>query len=140
MLDLKPGARETVVRAMHARIAAQPGVADPDRLLFDLLERMILAPVSISADAALPHARTDTVDRMMLAVARVAAPGVAFDAEHRHVRLVFMIVVPKAQVDEYLAAMAAVSRIVKHEEVRAGLLAAATPEEFGGWLARGADR
>jgi mannitol/fructose-specific phosphotransferase system IIA component (Ntr-type) len=140
LMDLTANSREGVVREMHAALRGKAEVLDGDRLLFDLLERMMGAPVSFSPVAALPHARTTAVTRLMLAVGRVAGEGVAFDAEHCHIRLVFMIVVPRDQVDEYLDAMAGVARVLKDDAVREGLLQAASAGEFCDFLARGARR
>lgn len=139
-VNLQVKSREAAIRELHAGWRQSPEVLDRDRLLFDLLERTILAPVCLSPIAALPHARTDTVKRLMLGVGRVAGAGVAFDPEHPHIRLVFMIAVPKAHVDEYLATMSKVSRILKDEEVRDGLLRAGSEAEFCEWLTRGASR
>ena len=55
-------------------------------------------------------------------------------------RLVFMVGTPKQQVEEYLLAVAAITRLLKGEGIRAGLLAATTETEFAALLARGAQR
>lgn len=125
------------MRTLHAELARRPGVVDGERFLRDLLERVMLAPVCIAADVALPHARTGAVDRIVLGVARVAAPGVGFDGEHPAVRLMFMIGTPRQQVEDYLRLVAAISRLLKADGVRAGLLAAKTEVEFRAQLARG---
>lgn len=125
------------MRTLHAELARRPGVVDGERFLRDLLERAMLAPVCIAADVALPHARTGAVDRIVLGVARIAAPGVGFDGEHPAVRLMFMIGTPRQQVEDYLRLVAAISRLLKADGVRAGLLAAKTEAEFRVQLARG---
>ena len=83
----------------------------------------------------MPHARTTAVSRIVLGVARMAAP-VSFDVEHPGVRLIFMIGTPKAAVTEYLQAVAALSRILKQGGTRAALLEAPTEAEFRAVLAR----
>lgn len=138
ILDLAANSREAALCALHAQLAKSPEVTDAPQFLHGLLERAMLAPVCIAADVALPHARTAAVKRVVMGVARVAAPGVGFDAEHPHVRLIFMVGTPKHQVEEYLLAVAAITRLLKTEGVRAGLLAAKTEAEFRALLARGA--
>jgi mannitol/fructose-specific phosphotransferase system IIA component (Ntr-type) len=133
LLDLRAGSREEAIRLLHAPLAKLPAVRDADLFLHGLLERAQLASVCIAEDVALPHARTAAVDRVVFAVGRTAA-GVAFDAEHPAVRLVFLIGTPKEAVTEYLRTVAALSRLLKTEGVRAGLLAARTEAEFRGWL------
>jgi mannitol/fructose-specific phosphotransferase system IIA component (Ntr-type) len=138
VLDLAATSREAALRLLHAALAREPGVIDPQLLLRDVLERVMVAPVCIAADVALPHARTAAVDRIVLGVARLAEPGVAFDGEHPNVRLMFMIGTPRQQVQEYLRLVAAISRLLRTEGARAGLLAAKTELEFRALLARGA--
>jgi len=138
VLDLTANSRETALRAVHQAIAQQPGVTDPDRLLLDMLERVIVAPVCIAADVALPHARTTAVERIVLGVCRVRDPGVGFDGEHPNVRLIFMIGTPRNQVEEYLRLVAAITRLLRKPGARAALLAAPTEAEFRAVLAGGA--
>ena len=140
MLDLVANSRESAIVALHAQLAKSPAVKDADQFLHGLLERAMLAPVCIATDVALPHARTNAVERVVIGVARVAPPGVGFDAEHPAVRLIFMVGTPKQQVEEYLLTVAAITRTLKTEGVRAGLLAAKTEAEFTALLARGAKR
>lgn len=135
LLDLPATSRAAVLRALHAPLAQVPGVTDAARLLKDLQERARVASVCIAADVALPHARTAAVDRIVLAVARLAAPGVAFDDEHPQVRLVFMIGTPKQQVEGYLRLVSAISRLLRGEGRRAALIAAPTEEAFRALLA-----
>jgi len=139
-LDLAANSREAALCGLHARLALSPAVTDAPQFLHGLLERAMLAPVCIAPDVALPHARTDAVARVVLGVARIALPGVGFDAAHPAVRLVFMVGTPKQQVEEYLLAVAAITRVLKAEGVHAGLLAARTEAEFAALLARGAQR
>lgn len=138
LLDLTATSREAAIIAIHAALAKSPAVTDAPQFLRDLLERAMLAPVCIAADVALPHARTTAVNRVVIGVARVRAPGVGFDAEHPAVRLIFMVGTPKQLVEEYLLAVAAITRLLKTEGIRAGLLAARAEAEFAALLARGA--
>jgi mannitol/fructose-specific phosphotransferase system IIA component (Ntr-type) len=138
LLDVRAASRAAALRALHTPLAAVPGVNDGARFLRDLQERARVASVCIAADLALPHARTAAVDRIVLGIGRMAEPGVAFDDEHPQVRLVFMIGTPKPQVEGYLKLVSAISRLLRHDGVRAALLAAATEAEFRALLGRGA--
>ncbi|HWL15182.1 MAG TPA: PTS sugar transporter subunit IIA [Opitutus sp.] len=135
MLDLPGGSRETVLRTLHGRLAGNPAVLDADRLLRDVLERVMLATVCVSADTALPHARTNAVSRIVLAVARLAPPGVAFDPEHPQIRLVFLIGTPRAEVDSYLRLVGSISRLLRDPAAHDALLAAKSEPEFRAVLA-----
>ena len=134
--DLRASSGEEAIRALHQRLrAATPEVRDARQFMKDLLERFTLSSVCISEDVAMPHARTTAVSRIVLGVARTAAP-VAFDAEHPAVRLIFLIGTPKAAVTDYLQAVAALSRMLKNRVTRAALLAAPNETELRAVLAR----
>jgi mannitol/fructose-specific phosphotransferase system IIA component (Ntr-type) len=140
VLDLDVVSGDEAIRALHHRLrAATPDVKNADQFLRDLLERAALASVCIADEVALPHARTLAVDRIVLAVARTAAP-VAFDPAHPKVRLVFLVGTPKEAVGEYLQLVAALSRLLKNKETRAALLAAPAEDEFRAILARALQR
>lgn len=136
ILDLVVNSREAALRALHGTLASHPAVVDSERLLRDVLERVMLASVCIAPEVALPHARTDAVSRVVLAVARVAAPGVGFDGEHPHVRLVFFIGAPRAAVDDYLRLVARISQVLKTTGTQATLLTAPDEKSFRAILAR----
>lgn len=136
-LDLSAKSGEEAIRALHGQLGSADGaVIDEPRFLADLLERASLASVCIADAIALPHARTTAVGRLVLAIGR-SKQGIAFDAAHPAVRLVFLIGVPKIAVTDYLQLVAALARMLKNSAVRQGLLAASTEEEFLASLARG---
>lgn len=137
LIDVAGNSRAVVLRTLHTALSAVPGVNDGARFLRDLQERARVASVCIAADVALPHARTVAVDRIVLGVARLSEPGVAFDEEHPAVRLVFMIGTPRQQVEGYLKLVSALSRLLRKDGVRAGLLAAKTEAEFRAVLGSG---
>ena len=137
MLDVGASSREVALQALHQELAKVPAVKNGDQLLRDVMERASVAPVCIAEDVALPHARTASVDRIVLGVARLKAPGVSFDGDHPHVRLMFMIGTPRQQVEEYLRLVASISRLLRKPGARPALLNASTEDEFRALLARG---
>jgi mannitol/fructose-specific phosphotransferase system IIA component (Ntr-type) len=135
VLGLRVGSGEEAIREMHALLAGQPGVVrDPARLLTDLIERARMSSVCIAEDVALPHARTTSVDRLVLAVARTES-GVAFDREHPAIRLIFLVGTPKEAVAEYLQMVAAISRLLRNPIARGALLSAPDEADFRALLA-----
>ena len=97
---------------------------------------MLLAPVCIADDVALPHARTDGVSRIVLAVGRTRQP-IPFDAAHPAVQLLFLMGTPKDAVTGYLQAVAALSRFLRKPGKRDGLCAATDETEFRALLSGG---
>jgi mannitol/fructose-specific phosphotransferase system IIA component (Ntr-type) len=138
VLDLLAESSDAAVRGLHQRLSIQrpDAIVDSARFLDDVFARMRLAPVCIAGDIALPHARTDSVSRVVLAVARTAKP-IAFDAEHPAVRFVFLMGTPKSAVAEYLAAVAALTRQLRQSTVRAALEQARDEAAFRAALSSG---
>ena len=137
VLDLEAETGEEAVRVLHERLAAaSDAVTDVPELLAEVLRRMQVAPVCIADDVALPHARTNSVTRVVLAVGRTRQ-SVPFDAQHPHVRLIFLVGTPKAAVTEYLRAVAALSRLLRQPAIREGLYAATDGAEFRALLSGG---
>jgi mannitol/fructose-specific phosphotransferase system IIA component (Ntr-type) len=137
MLDLQAASGEDAVRALHGRlVTVSDRVVDSARLLDEVLARMRLSPVCIAEDIALPHARTNAVSRLVLAVARTGKP-IPFDPQHPKIRLIFLIGTPQSAVTEYLQAVAVLSRVLRHPATRAGLYAASDEAEFRALLSGG---
>jgi mannitol/fructose-specific phosphotransferase system IIA component (Ntr-type) len=132
--DLRAVTGEEAVKALHAALVAVDGVTDAAEFLAGLLERMRFAPVCIAEDIALPHVRTDAVNRLVVAVGRVAE-GVVFDPQHPKVHLVFLIGVPKDAVTEYLRVVAVLSRRLRIPGTIASLMAASNETDFRALLA-----
>jgi mannitol/fructose-specific phosphotransferase system IIA component (Ntr-type) len=137
LLDLQAESGEAAVRALHERLVSVSNaiLSAPD-FLDDVLARMREAPVCIAKDVALPHARTDAVSRLVLAVGRAKAP-IPFDPAHPDVHLVFLIGTPKDAVKEYLQAVAMLSRVLRNPATKAGLRAAVDEAEFRTLLSGG---
>ncbi|HQH46823.1 MAG TPA: PTS sugar transporter subunit IIA, partial [Candidatus Aminicenantes bacterium] len=83
---------------------------------------------AIGRGLAIPHARTRTLERVVMAMARLR-PGVDFGAEDGEpVRLVFLLGAPEDKAGEYLKVLGKLSRLLKENGLRKELLKAATPE------------
>lgn len=105
---------------------------DPDLLDFGSFCRELLARDSLRSTAAgygvaFPHARTDAVKEILIAVGR-SKKGVRFGEELVH--YIFVIGTPREKVSEYLVAVGTLARLLRTEKVRKALEKAATPGEF----------
>jgi mannitol/fructose-specific phosphotransferase system IIA component (Ntr-type) len=87
-----------------------------------------LDTTSLGNGFAVPHARTDHVQQIVLAVGRSDA-GVPFDGGET-VRLMFMLGTPKARPGDYLQVLSTLCRLLKDPANREAFLTAPTPEDF----------
>jgi len=95
----------------------------------ELLARERLDTTCLGNEIALPHARTEHVKKIVMAVGRSTA-GVHFENSNQNVRLMFVLGTPKSNPGDYLQVVSALCKIFKDPANREALMAAATPEQF----------
>jgi mannitol/fructose-specific phosphotransferase system IIA component (Ntr-type) len=130
-VDLHLGTRslETALRKLVALLQKDALIKDPDKFLEQLLARERANPSAVEHEVAFPHARTDLVDKIVLAIGRSRA-GISFGQDGGRARLIFLIGVPQRLVSDYLVCVGALARLLKDDEVRQRLLYAETPDKF----------
>jgi mannitol/fructose-specific phosphotransferase system IIA component (Ntr-type) len=95
----------------------------------ELLARERLDTTCLGNEVALPHARTEHVRSIVLAVGRSDA-GVHFENSNQTVRLLFVLGTPKSNPGDYLQVVSALCKMLKEPANREALMTAATPEAF----------
>jgi len=99
-------------------------------LLGAILERERQFPTGIGYGVAVPHGKTPTLATLQ-AVAGTTRDPVAYETiDGEPVRIFFMLAGPESQAGAHVKAISRISRLVRHEPVRARLLEARTAEEF----------
>jgi mannitol/fructose-specific phosphotransferase system IIA component (Ntr-type) len=122
--------RTAALNEVAKLLAAHPAVTNFDGFYRELLARDRLETTCIGHCVALPHARTEHVKAIALAVGR-SDTGITFgDGPDESVRLLFMLGTPKTNPGDYLAVVSALCKLLKHEANRTAFLTAATPEQF----------
>ena len=106
-----------------------PDVANFAGFYEELLARDRLDTTCLGNAVALPHARTEHVRKIVMAVGRSDA-GIPFDDKGEIVKLAFVLGTPKSKPGDYLAVVSALCKLLRDPNDRAALLAAATPEAF----------
>lgn len=110
--------------------AAQSAGIDEHVAADSVLERENLGSTGYGRGTAFPHARIDGLQKVKGVFAKLAKP-VDFDAvDHKPVDLVFLLISPENSGADHLAALAAVSRVLKDEAVCEKLRAAKNSEEI----------
>ena len=95
----------------------------------ELLARERLDTTCLGNEIALPHARTEHVQKIVMAVGR-SDTGVHFENSNQNVRLMFVLGTPKSNPGDYLQVVSALCKIFKDPANRETLMNAATPELF----------
>ena len=128
-LQLKSRRKTNAVREMVDLFALNETVRQPSHFLEQVVAREDTSSTLAENGVAFPHARTDLVDRIALAIGRSRA-GIPWNADGNRAHLIFLIAVPQQLVNDYLIVVGTLARITKDEDHRNCLLNAATAAEF----------
>jgi mannitol/fructose-specific phosphotransferase system IIA component (Ntr-type) len=128
-LQLKSRRKTNALREMLDLFALNETVRQPNLFLEQVLVRERTSSTLAENGVAFPHARTDLVNRIALAIGRSRA-GIPWNADGERAHLIFLIAVPQQLVNDYLIVVGTLARITKAEDHRKALLNAATPAEF----------
>jgi mannitol/fructose-specific phosphotransferase system IIA component (Ntr-type) len=128
-LNLQSTKRTAALNEVARLLETDPNVADFQGFYNELLARERLDTTCLGNEVALPHARTEHVKKIVIAVGRSPA-GVHFENCDQTVRLLFVLGTPKSNPGDYLMLVGALCRLIKDAANRAALLAAPTPAAF----------
>jgi len=124
------GTKRTAALHDVARLLdGHPDVANFAGFYEELLARDRLDTTCLGNGVALPHARTEHVKKIVMAVGRSDA-GIPFDDKGEIVKLFFVLGTPKSKPGDYLAVVSALCKLLRDPADRAAFLAAPTPEAF----------
>ncbi len=128
-LSLKSTKRTAAIHEVARLLEGHPDVIDFQGFYNELLARERLDTTCLGNELALPHARTEHVKKIVLAVGR-SKDGVFFENGNQSVRLLFVLGTPKGNATDYLMVVSALCKILKEPANRTALLAATTAEDF----------
>lgn len=129
VLSLQNTKRTAALQETARLLEADPNVANFQGFYNELLARERLDTTCLGNEVALPHARTEHVKKIVLAVGR-SPEGVFFENSNQTVKLMFVLGTPKNNPTDYLILVGALCRLIKDESSRTALMAAPTPEAF----------
>jgi mannitol/fructose-specific phosphotransferase system IIA component (Ntr-type) len=128
-LNLVQTQRTEAIHEVAEMLIQHPDMKNFNLFYEELLAREQIESTCIGYDVAFPHARTDHVKNMILAVGR-NSKGVLFENMNQTVKLIFIIGTPKKMASDYLTLVGALARLLKNNDFRNQLLATDSPDEF----------
>lgn len=134
-LGLTAQTKSEAIRTLVNLLAASGEIREPEVFLKDVLAREEASSTLAENGIAFPHARTDAVSKVAVAIGR-SDEGVPFGENGEPADLIFLIAVPRRLVNDYLVCVGALARILKDEARRVELLRAPTAEKFISQLQR----
>ncbi|MCD6167137.1 PTS sugar transporter subunit IIA [bacterium] len=121
--------QELIVNIVERAAKASNEIKNVKKFTQEVLEREALGSTGIGDEVAIPHARTENVNQLLMAFARAKEP-IDFEAEDGlPVRLIFLMGVPIKELKSYLNILAKLSRVIKIQKVRDVLSQTNDPKE-----------
>jgi len=128
-MELKSETKEEIIKELVDLLAIKGKLLNRDMVLEDVLERENSMSTGMGHGIAIPHAKTDGIIDTKVAVG-IKKTGVDFDSmDGQPSQLFFLIVSPKKASSLHIQFLAAVGSILGDEDVREGVLNAATPHD-----------
>lgn len=129
LLSVQSTKRTAALNEVARLLETHPDVGNYSGFYNELLARERVDTTCLGNEIALPHARTEHVKKIVLAVGRNDA-GVFFENSNQTVKLLFVLGTPKSNPTDYLILVGALCRLIKDASSREALLAAPTPKAF----------
>ena len=128
-LSLESETKERVIEEMANAILKKREILDRKKFLQAIMDRENLESTGIGRGIAIPHARTDAIDEMVVVFGR-SRVGVDFSSlDGKPAQLFFLIVAPEKEKSAYINVLARLSRLLRKEDFRRNLEQAPTPEK-----------
>ncbi len=128
-LDLRTPTMTTALQELIKLLEVDEQIREPGKFLEQVVAREKISPTVVENEIAFPHARTELVDRIVLAIGR-SRTGISFGPNGESAKLIFLIGVPRQLISDYLVCVGALARLLKNAEVRQRLLVSETVGEF----------
>ena len=128
LIDVKVNSKRQLLQEL-AEVAADSVKTDARMVTDSVWERENLGSTGYGGGTAFPHARIDGIEKVTTVFARLAGPT-EFDAvDGKPVDLVFLLISPENSGADHLTALAALSRLLKDQDVCEKLRQARSKEE-----------
>lgn len=116
--------KEGVIRELIDVLVEQNRLEDPERAFASIMAREEQLSTGMEAGIALPHGRTDSVDRLVCAIG-IKPQGVDFaSADRKPAHIILLVLTPVRGVDPYLQFVAWAMNSLGSEEKRRRMIAA----------------
>lgn len=129
-IPLEATTKDDLLRELVALVTNGQNPQVQEDVLRAVREREAVLSTGIGYGVAIPHGKSSNVRELCLAAGRARVP-VDFDAlDGQPVSLFFLLIGPESAAGPHIKALSRISRVVRRDDVRARLVAAADAESF----------
>lgn len=128
-LTLPATGKVEAIDGLIEMVRGLPVVKDAGILREAVLAREAEAPTWLGYEVAMPHARTKSVNRLVLAAGRLEKP-LPWAGADKPVRHIILIGVPPDSIEVYLQTVKRLVHAIKRTDLLARLTGASSPDEY----------
>ncbi len=133
--ELTASTKEEVLAELVAPVVNAIPSLDKEQVMDVLRDRESLGTTGIGDGIAIPHGKLETLDRIVLVVAR-STSGVDFEAlDFKLCNIFFLVLAPEQVAGMHLRILAQISRLLKDSEFRKSFMTAQDEDELWNLLA-----
>jgi len=133
-VDLKVTSKKQLIQEMADIMVDCDCLGNADIQARDIIaasmERERLGSTGVGSGIALPHARIEGLEKVIIAIVRLETPVDFESIDERPVDVAVLILAPMSAGSDHLRALAVISRRLRDEDVRARLRRAPDAESF----------
>lgn len=119
--NMSANSKEAALRELVDVLAKAEGIKNKEELIKVLLGRESLGSTGIGQGVGIPHAKTNTVKKLVAALG-ISPQGVSFDAlDGEPVHIFFLLIAPEDSAGPHLKGLARISRLLKDKYFRESL-------------------
>lgn len=129
-LDLKSETKAEVLVELSKLMEKSPNIEEGDNIVYTaLVDREKIGSTGIGKGVAIPHAKTEGAKGLTIAFG-VSKKKIDFNSlDNENVSIFFVFASPNKDSQVYLKVLARISRLIREEKFREGLLNCKTPKE-----------
>ncbi|MFQ5451147.1 MAG: PTS sugar transporter subunit IIA [Nitrospinaceae bacterium] len=130
LADLTGKDKVSVLREMTDFLGKTGAIKNKQTLFESLIEREKLGSTGIGENVAIPHAKSDEINDILAMFGR-SVEGIDFDSlDKKPVYFVCLVIAPANSTGHHLKALARISRLLKNQDLRQGILKAQGKDEI----------
>jgi len=126
--------KKDAIEELVDTLASAGKVTDPDALKEAVWSREQTRTTGIGQGLAIPHGKSDCVDKLVMAIGKPAAPIEFESIDKQPVQLIVLLASPPDRTSDHIQALARISRLMTMRDFRERVYAAQNAEELYGLL------
>ncbi len=129
-VSMKAANKDELLKNMMDLASESGNVTDRQKALDEIMQRERIMSTGIGHSIALPHAKTEAVKEMTIAVAITESP-VDFDSlDNKPIEIVFLLLGQVSNITEHLKTISEISQLLNCEETKGQMIKAKSSDEL----------